>query len=290
MKTQIKYRFVLLAFIGMFSINMAFQGLYAQEVKKNRVRLKLDYIKVMEGDAYLDIKASAKIEKKNVAVSNVTIKVFNEVNDEEIQLGEVITNMNGESRFIIKNFKSLIPDSTQVYTLGISFKGNDLFKRASKSVSFRDAEITARIITKDSTNFVTATLKDISLDSLLVDHSLDVQVQRLFSPLKIGEEFNNTDENGTILVPVEDDIPGVDGVLTLEVVLNDSDDYGTVKALINAPIGVPIVEESTFDQRTLWSPRNKTPIFILVFANLLIFGIWGMLIYLMYNLFKISKS
>lgn len=290
MKTQIKYRFVLLAFLGVFSINMAFQGLYAQEVEKNRVRLKLDYIKVMEGDAYLDISASAKIDKQNVDVFDITIKVFNEVNDEENHLGEVITNMNGESRFIIKDFKSLIPDSTQVYTLGISFKGNDLYKRASKSVSFRDAEITARIITKDSTNFVTATLKDISLDSLLVDHSLDVQVQRLFSPLKIGEEFNNTDENGTILVPVEDDIPGVDGVLTLEVVLNDSDDYGTVKALITAPIGVPIVEESTYDQRTLWSPRDKTPISILVFANLLIFGIWGMLLYLMYNLFKISKS
>ena len=89
---------------------------------------------------------------------------------------------------------------------------------------------------------------------------------------------------------MEDDIPGVDGVLTLEVVLNDSDDYGTVKALITAPIGIPIVEESTYDQRTLWSPRDKTPISILVFANLLIFGIWGMLFYLMYNLFKISKS
>ena len=290
MKSQIKYRFVLLAFLGVFSLNMVFQSLYAQEVKKNRVRLKLDYIKVMESDAYLDIKASAKIDKKNIDVSNITIKVFNEVNDEEIDLGNVITNMNGKSRFIIKNLKSLKPDSTNVYTLGISFKGNDLYKRASKSVSFRDAEITAKIITKDSTNFVTATLKDISLDSLLVDHSLDVQVQRLFSPLKIGEEFNNTDENGTILVPVEEGIPGVNGNLTLEVVLNDSDDYGTVKALINAPIGTPIVDESTYDQRTLWSPRDKTPISILVFANLLIFGIWGMLFYLMYNLFKISKS
>jgi len=290
MKGQIKYRFVLLAFLGVFSLNMAFQDLYAQEAEKNRVRLKLDYVKIMDGDVYLDIKASARIDKKNVEISNITLEVFNEVNDEEIDLGNVITNMKGESKFTIKDLKSLKPDSTNVYTLGISFKGNDLYKSASKSVSFRDAEITAKIITKDSTNFVTATLKDISLDSLLVGHSLDVQVQRLFSPLKIGEEFNNTDENGTILVPVEKGIPGVNGNLTLEVVLNDSDDYGTVKALINAQIGTPIVEESTFDQRTLWSPRGKTPIFILVIANLITFGIWGILLYLMYNLFKISKS
>lgn len=290
MKTQIKYRFVLLVFIAVFSINMAFQGLYAQEVEKNRVRLKLDYTKVIGHYAFLDIQASTRIEKRNIDVSKITIKVFNEVDDEEIHLGEVMTNLKGESRFIIKDYKSLVPDSTQVYTLGISFKGNDLYKKASKRMRFRDADITANIITKDSTDFVTATLKDTYLDSLLVGHSLDVQVQRLFNPLKISEEFNNTDDNGMILVPVEEGIPGVNGNLTLEVVLNDSDDYGTVKTLIHAPLGVPIIEESTYDQRTLWSPRDKTPIFILVFANLLIFGIWGMLLYLMYNLFKISKS
>ena len=290
MKKQIKYRFVLLAFLGVFSMNMAFHCLFAQEVKKNRVRLKLDYIKVIEGDAYLDIKAFSKIDKQNVDVSDIAIRVFNELNDEEIYLGEVMTDLKGESRFIIEDFKSLKPDSTNVYTLGISFKGNEHYKRTSKSVSFRDAEIIASISTKDSIDYIAATLKDIGMDSLLANHSLDVQVQRLFSPLKIGEEFNNTDENGTILVPVDQSIPGIDGILTFEVVLNDNDDYGTVKAIINAPIGTSIIEESTYNQRTLWSPRNKTPIFILIFANLLILGIWGILFYLMYNLFKIAKS
>ena len=116
-----------------------------------------------------------------------------------------------------------------------------------------------------------------------------MQIQRLFRSLPIGEEYNYTDENGTILVPIEKGIPGVDGILTLEVVLKDSDDYGTVKAMVKAPVGVPIVEESTFDQRTMWSPRNKTPLFLLIFPNLLIFGIWGIIIYLIINLFKITK-
>ncbi|VAW18293.1 hypothetical protein MNBD_BACTEROID04-89, partial [hydrothermal vent metagenome] len=95
---------------------------------------------------------------------------------------------------------------------------------------------------------------------------------------------------GAILVPVEEGIPGIDGNLTFEVVLNDSDDFGTVKAIVEAPIGVPIVDESTFDQRTMWSPRNKTPLFLLILPNLLIFSIWGLIIYLITNLFKITKS
>jgi hypothetical protein len=112
----------------------------------------------------------------------------------------------------------------------------------------------------------------------------------LFNPLRIGEEFNNTDEDGRIMVPIEQGIPGVDGNLTFEVVLNESDDFGTVKAMVIGHVGVPIVDESTFDQRTMWSPRNKTPIFLLIFPNLLIIGIWGLIVYLILNLFKLSKS
>ena len=76
-----------------------------------------------------------------------------------------------------------------------------------------------------------------------------------------------TDDNGSIIVAVDNDIPGINGNLMIEVTLSDSDSYGTVKALVKAPYGTPIVEESTFDKRTMWSPRNKTPLFLLIFPN-----------------------
>ena len=80
------------------------------------------------------------------------------------------------------------------------------------------------------------------------------------------------------------------GNLIIEVVLKESDEFGTVIARVKAPIGVPIVEETTFDERTMWSPRNKTPLFLLIFPNLFILGVWGIIIYLIINLFKINKS
>jgi hypothetical protein len=92
------------------------------------------------------------------------------------------------------------------------------------------------------------------------------------------------------MVEIEKGLPGVDGILTFEVVLEESDEYGTVKALVQAPIGKLIVDESTFDERTMWSPRNKTPLFLLIFPNVLTLGIWGIIVYLIINLFKISKS
>lgn len=290
MKNPLNFRFIFLVLIGVFLLAPSFQETVAQDAKKNTVRLKADYVKIMNAEVYLDIKASSRIDKKNVDIPNIDITVYNEVDAEKIKLGSTTTNMKGESRFILKDFNSIKPDSTNTYTIVISFKGNDSFKKASKSISFKDAAIEAQLITKDSINYISATLKDTAKDSVLVDQSLNVQVQRLFRSLSIGEEFNNTDENGTIIVTIEEGIPGVDGNLTIEVILKDSDDYGTVKALVKAPIGIPIVDESTFDQRTMWSARNKTPLFLLIFPNLLILGMWGLIVYLFINLYKISKS
>ena len=290
MKNQLNFRYVFLTVLSVFLLGSFSQELYAQDGKKNTVRLTVDYTKIMDGESYLDIKTRARINKVNTTVPNIDLKIINELEDEEIDLGTTKTNMNGVSRFVIKDFNTLKPDSTNTYNIVVSFKGNDAFKRAKKSLAFKDANISAKIVTQDSINSITATLTDGSSSEPITEESLNVQVDRLFRALPIGEEFNFTDENGTILVPIEEGIPGVDGILTFEVILNESDDYGTVKAIVKAPIGTPIVDESTFDDRTMWSPRNKTPLFLLIFPNLLILGMWGLIVYLFFNLYKISKT
>ena len=290
MKNRINTRFIFLAILGVFVFATNFQSLHAQTAKKNKVRLKAQYVKIMDSISYVDIVATSKIEKQNIKVSDIEITVFNELEEENVELGKIITNWKGESKFIIENLDAIQSDSTHFYNFLFSFKGNETFKKAKKRISFKNAEISAKMIIKDSVNTMEARLTDSKTDTPLVEQDLTIRVQRLFGPLILGEEFNSTDDDGAILVPIEEGIPGIDGHLTLEVVLNDSDDYGTVKALVSAPIGTPIVDESTFDERTMWSSRDKTPIFLLIFPNLLIIGIWGLIVYLFVNLFKISKS
>ena len=289
MKYLHKSYFVFLALYALLlSVNAA--QLNAQDVKKNTVRLKADYVKIMDGEIYFDIRATARVDGQNIDVPHLDLTISNEFNDEEVELGTTMTNMSGRCKFTLKSLNELKADSSNIYNVSVSFKGNDNYKRASKTVSFKDASIFASVFTKDSINYVTATLKETNKDSILSDQLLNVNVQRIFRPLRIGEEFNSTDENGTIVVPIEEGIPGIDGILTIEVVLRDSEEYGTVKALINAPVGTPIVDESTFDKRTMWSPRNKTPLFLLIFPNLIIFGMWGLIVYLIWNLIKLKKS
>jgi len=288
--SHFKIRFFFLAVMGMFLLSISFNNLSAQETKKHRVRIRTDYVKIMDGEVYFDIKTNSRINKRNVNIANIELFVTNEYDDQVIELGRVRTNMDGENRLTLKSLSAIKPDTTNTYNITVHFKGNDTLKSVSKSINFKDAIIDANLIKKDSVNYIIATLKDKNSNSVIVGESLDVQIQRLFRPLKIGEEFNNTDENGSILVPIEDGIPGVNGILTFEVVLNESDDYGTVKDLISAPVGIPVVDESTFDDRTMWSPRSKTPLYLLIIPNFLTLGMWIIIIYLIMNLFKIVKS
>lgn len=255
---------------------------------KHRVRVKADYIKIMDGRSLLEIKTTARINKQNVDLPGLELTVVNEIEGEEIVLGNLVTDHKGEGQFSM-DLGTLKADSLLSYTLGVNFKGTDTLRRASRSVQFKDADLIARLIVVDSVHHISAELKEAVTDSLLSEQNITVQVERLFAPLVLSEEINLTDESGTVLVPIPEGIPGVDGKLTLETVLKDSDDYGTVKAILDAPIGVPIVDESDFDERTLWSPRNKTPLFILLFTGILILGTWGTILYLVRILYKIAK-
>lgn len=284
------FRLGFLALTYLFLINSDLNAVCAQGVKKNKLRISADYVKIMDGNSYVNIKASARIEKKNVSVSNIELSISNIIGDEVMELGKATTDMDGVTKYVIHSLETIRPDSSGVFTILISFEGNDLYKKASKEISFKDALIYANIVTKDSVNYMNARLLDASSGDPIQNVSLKVQVERLFKPFNIGEDFNYTDKDGAILVPIDDNIPGVDGNLTFGVVLNDNDDYGTVKTFVDAPIGIPIVYESTFDKRTMWSPRSKTPLFLLIFPNLITFGMWGFIAYFIFNLFKIARS
>ena len=54
--------FVVLVLLGTLLLSGGFENLHAQDAKKNSVRLKADYFKIMEGEIYLKIKATSKIE------------------------------------------------------------------------------------------------------------------------------------------------------------------------------------------------------------------------------------
>jgi hypothetical protein len=284
MKTTLKTQLSKLI-LGLLSILFISVNSFAAE--KIKPRLSVDYVKIMGEDPSLAINIKYKLEKAYLPGAHVELSIYENIDDSLNFIGKTTTDNEGNALYYIENLV-IRTDSVIQYKYTVAIENNDLLKDADKSAKFIDGIIVAEAIVKDSMNYISATLTN-SMNEPIEGEKLSLVLQRLFAPLTIGESSYKTDSDGNILVPIEDPMPGIDGVLTFEVTL-DSRKYGIVKNIFEAPIGKVIVDQSTFDDRTMWSPPNKTPLFLWIFPNLVIFGIWSVIVILLLNIYKIYKS
>lgn len=261
------------------------------QTKKEKLRLSVKYFKTSDQNAYLNILTRFKGENGFENVSDIPLKIFQVFeNDSLVRLGTDKTGRDGVLKFVIKNYRQHVSDTASTLSYLVTFEGNDAYKSAENDVSITDVSLKAEVKMIDSLYYVVARLSNPIDDTPLAEEPLRVRLHRLFRPLTIGDDTNFTDDDGTISVEIPNDLPGMDGKLIFEVILDDSDTFGTAIDTVESELGVPFPDESTFDQRTMWSPPTKTPIFLWIFPNLMILGVWGLITYLIINLFKIYKS
>ena len=77
-----------------------------------------------------------------------------------------------------------------------------------------------------------------------------------------------TDDLGEVTINFPTDLPG-DGEGNLEVFikLEDDDDYGNIIASNTLPWGSDsLTVKDTFDERSMWSSRDKTPYYLIIFS------------------------
>ena len=276
------------AFIYTILLGFCTVMLSPQVQAKEKARLSVDYHKIMGENGFLSINVKYKVEKKYQPAMDLKLNIYEEINEDSIvHRGQVITDYEGNVQFIIES-RNVVSDELVIYKYLVRIENDDVFKDAEKSEKFSEVNLIAIAIEEDSVNYISAELTDVN-GKPIEGEKLQVVVQRLFAPLTIGESSYKTDEDGAILVAIEDPLPGIDGILTFEVVM-ESRKYGNVKTIFEAPIGKVITDQSTFDKRTMWSPPSKTPIFLWIFPNIVILGIWIVIVTLIINLFKIYKS
>lgn len=258
----------------------------AQE--KAKPRLSVEYKKVMGSNPVIFAQVKYKDDKTYLPGDNILLNVYWQVTEDSLApVGEMTTNAEGEGEFQITFLPDSPGDTVIQYEFLVKLEKNDRFKKAKKAVKFMTSFLTTEVVQKDSINYVSAQLVD-GAGEPMVGEDLAVKVERLFAPINLGKSSYETDDDGRILVAVEEPIPSKTGELVFNVIF-EGRKYGTVKSVLESNIGMKMDDLSTFDQRTMWSPIGKTPIFLLVFANILIFGIWIVIFILVRNLFKIKK-
>ena len=120
-------------------------------------------------------------------------------------------------------------------------------------------------------------------------------VRRLMSDLSATEEETfTTDENGEVSAEFSLIIPGdAQGNIIIGAKIDDHEMYGSLVSTKTAKWGVQpiltIVPRNSFAKRTLWATRDKTPLWLLIFPNLIIVTVWGIIFYLIYQITRIIK-
>ena len=129
-----------------------------------------------------------------------------------------------------------------------------------------------------------------SEDKPLKDVSVKLFVHRLFGLLPVGDPIS-TDENGLATFKFPTDIPAeINGKLTVLAKVEDDDNVGNLNAKSEIDWGViKTLTNPDKAERSLSASRERAPIYFMVASDLIILGIWGTLIYIVFQVFKIKR-
>ncbi len=255
--------------------------------------VKLKYYNDNNGVQFLILENSLKTGKKIEPLMNKVFQLYLDSNKTENSIATVTTDKNGKA-------KSFLPPS-----LKAAWAASPLHKFIAVATG-KEEEIAAELeIIKSKIKIDTAIeegTRRITVQVMKYEDSewvpaneveMKVGIQRLGGILSAGdEETYTTDSSGTVNVELtKDSLPGDEkGNMVLVAKVEDNDQYGNLLVQKTVPWGVALkTDKSFFDQRTLWTTRFRTPLWLLFMAYSIVIGVWGTIIYLVLQIIRIKK-
>lgn len=151
-----------------------------------------------------------------------------------------------------------------------------------------EAKITLNFVKEGDGNVCKAVVT--SQDKPVKDVTVKLFVQRLFGLLPVGDGIA-TDENGVAAFNFPKDIP-CDNNCKIGVIakIEDDEKFGNVLAKGEVDWGVKReISKTEIVERSLSASRERAPIYFMVASDLIIVAIWGTLIYIIFQVFKIKR-
>ncbi len=263
------------------------------KTEKSKVKVDLTYNQQNDELPVLKITTKTKKGKKFEAVDSVDVNLY--FNEETTNgfIGRVKTNSKGTALLKLPLRLEKIWASTSDYKFIASLTGSDRYEDASAEIEIAKAKIELTLEEKDSVRSIHATLLAFKDSSWVAvpETEMKLVVRRLLADLKAGEEDSyTTDENGVASAEFSMTIPGdKDGNIFVGAKIEDNELYGNVVATKMVKWGTPLPADDSFSKRSLWATRDKTPLWLLIFPNLIITGVWGIIFYLLFQIVKIIK-
>jgi len=284
-----KYVFLLMPFLFFVLTNKV----SAQEKEEAEELVKLNYFTVNNGVQYLILENSLKTGRKTEPLKNKVFQLYLNSNSPENLIGKVSTDKNGKAKsFLPPSLKAAWAESANHTFIAVAAGKED---EIAAELEISKSKIIMDTLTTDGIRSITVQVMQLT-DSVWVpaaDVEMKVGVQRLGGVLSAGdEETYTTDSSGTATMEfTKDSLPGDQkGNFVLVAKIQDNDLYGNLIVEKTVPWGIAVKPDTSFfEQRTLWTTRFRTPIWLLIMAYSIFIGVWGTIIYLITQIVKIKK-
>ena len=264
---------------------------HAQDASDETAILKLQYFNINNSVQYLLLESSTKKNKIFTPKKNILYKVYLDSFSNSNLIAEVKTNDEGKAKMFIPPSLKTVWDNSSLHTF-IVMQGDE---EVQSDYSITKARIEIDTSTIDSIKNITVkVLKDDNGKLIAVpDVEMKVGIKRLGGILSGGdEETYTTDSSGLVTLPfTKINMPGDKfGNIVLTAKIEDNEFLGNIIIEKKAAWGVPtIVSDDFFKRRELWSTRFRSPYWLLFMAYAIVIGVYGTLIYLVFQMVKIIK-
>jgi hypothetical protein len=287
MKNSILKYFIASGFLIILNVSIQAQ----EKAEKGSLKLDVSYYQANSETPVLKVSTKTKINKKFRPVEGVTVNLFMGEENAMGFLGRVVTKKDGTNSLALSARAKAVWDTSSVFKFIATVTGNDKFEDNSAEIEVTKAKIEVKLNEQDSVRTITAHLLA-SKDTGWVEvpeAELKFVVKRYFNDLQTGENAT-TDVSGNASSEFELTIPGdVEGNILVGAKLEENEMYGTILATQSIKWGTPLIKDNSFEERTLWATRDKTPLWLLIFPNIVIATVWGIIFYLIYLVMRIRK-
>ena len=267
------------------------------KTEKGTIKIDLTYHQLNNDLPLIKVSAKTRKDKKFQPVDGVLINLFFNTETSQGFMGRVETNSNGAGSFTLPvRFKDQFDSLFSFKFIGTLIQ-NDSFEDQSTELEITKAKIELALEDVDSAHTIHAKVLAFQDTGWVAQPETEIKlvVRRLMSDLAATEEETfTTDKNGEASAAFSLSIPGdAQGNIIIGAKIDDHEMYGSLVSTKAAKWGVQLNPDNsfakTFAKRTLWATRDKTPIWLLVFPNLIIVSVWGIIFFLIYQISRIVK-
>ena len=280
-------------FIGLLTallVSTGFNG-FSQATQKNDLSVAISYFSYNNRVPYLSVNVKSKVNGRFQPVGDVGIKLYLDKDSAGTFIGKVVTNENGTANIVIPASVKTEWNTATTHNFLATFDSNKQYGSAKADLTVARA-IILMSVTDDKK--ITATVMALKDKVWVPVKGVDVKiaVKRLGANLLVNETPTfTTDSTGQASADFKrDSIPGDSkGNIILVAAVEDNDQFGNLSVEKTVPWGSKFQYVSTFDERSLFATRDKAPIWLQLIAYSIMFAVWGILIYLVFNVLKIKK-